>query len=316
MLVSVLIVGWLAWRTDWGKFAQALAGVQMSWLGMALALYLVIQATSALRWQLLARPLGFERSFGEFARFYLVGMFFNLFLPTSVGGDVVRAWYLHRPGSSRMAAFLSVFVDRASGLLVLLLIGLVGMLTSPVVLPDHLRYGVYLLGGSAAAGIAGLGLCGLLGQRMGRIQRMVLGMRVFLSCPGLVVAATGLSVVVQGANVALLWLVGKALGLDVPFAYYVVMVPMVSLLTMLPISVNGIGIREGATILFLAAAGISEAQAISLSVLWFMVFTMASLLGGIVYLLGDVARPEGGFNDAVISDHSDQGRTGQSRAAA
>ncbi len=82
------MIGWLAWRTDWTSLGQALSHAHFALWWAALGLYLFTQAASGLRWQLLSRPLGFERTLLDYTRMYFVGMFFNLFLPTSVGGDV------------------------------------------------------------------------------------------------------------------------------------------------------------------------------------------------------------------------------------
>ncbi len=106
-----------------------------------------------------------------------------------------------------------------------------------------------------------------------------------------------LSLLVQAGNVLVVWLIGQAIHAPVPAAYYWVMVPMVSLLTLLPISVNGMGVREEATILFLAPLGVAAGTALTLSVLWFAVSATVSLVGGAVYLLGQVSQravPAGG----------------------
>src|SRR5947209_8083614 len=94
LVVSVALLGCLAWRTDWARVGHAFAQMRPGlWLA-AVGLYLATQVVSGLRWRLLAEPLGFEQSLARFTGLYFVGMFFNLVLPTSVGGDVVRAWYL------------------------------------------------------------------------------------------------------------------------------------------------------------------------------------------------------------------------------
>ena len=100
------------------------------------------------------------------------------------------------------------------------------------------------------------------------------------------VGVTLLSLVVQLANVVLAWLIGEGLGLPVPPLYYGVLVPLVSLLTLLPISLNGMGLREAGTVLLLAPLHISAASAVTLSLLIFAVYTATSLLGGVVYLFG------------------------------
>jgi hypothetical protein len=130
---------------------------------------------------------------------------------------------------------------------------------------------------------------------------------------------TLLSLVVQLANVVLAWLVGEGLGLHVPPLYYGVLIPLVSILTLLPISLNGMGLREGGTVLLLAPLGVSDASAVTLSLLIFAVYSAASLLGGVVYLFGRSPRFSGteavDHADALGGD-SDQGRMRQSPTAA
>ena len=106
----------------------------------------------------------------------------------------------------------------------------------------------------------------------------------YLPRPLLIAGSMVLSLIIQSGNVALVWLVGQAIQAPIPASYYWIMVPMVTLLTLLPISLNGMGVREGGTILFLAPLGISHATALSLALLWFSVFTVVSLLGGLLYV--------------------------------
>src|SRR5205085_2875120 len=119
LLGSLTLLAVLAWRLDWGRLASAFARLDVGlWLA-ALLVYLLTQFVSAVRWQALARLVGFDGGWGRYLAYYYVGMLFNLVLPTSVGGDVVRAWYLARqPGAGpaagrRTAALLSVLADRA-----------------------------------------------------------------------------------------------------------------------------------------------------------------------------------------------------------
>ncbi len=104
--------------------------------------------------------------------------------------------------------------------------------------------------------------------------------------PKTLIEATFLSILVQTCGVLILWLLGTGLGLDVPLAYYCVLVPMVSLLMLLPISLNGMGVREGGTVLLLLPLGVAESAALTLAFLWFITGVAVSLLGGVVYLGG------------------------------
>lgn len=339
LLGSFTLVTVLAWRLDWRQAGAAFARLDASLWLLALVLYVLIQVVSSVRWQLMARPLGFGGHGGRYLGYYFIGMFFNLLLPTSVGGDVVRAWYLAgmdgpAPATGRrLRAFLSVLADRASGLAVLVAVACVAAICCPIPLPRWIVGVVAAAGAAVVLGVLTLPVLTRLPALSGpgaRLEPLAECAAVYLRHGRLLVSATVLSVVVQVANVVLVWLVGEALGLRVPPLYYGVMVPLVSLLTMLPISLNGMGLREAGTVVLLAPLGVSETAAVTLSVLTFSVFTAASLLGLGFYLFGRfpryVAPPvaaakdgpgvEGRCDGESVGGNSDQGRTRQPPAAA
>ncbi len=147
-----------------------------------------------------------------------------------------------------------------------------------------------------------------------------------LRAPRALAEATFWSVFVQIANVLFVWLIGLGLGMDVPLAYYFVFVPMVALLTLLPVSVNGMGVREGGVALFLTSAplNVDASASLTLAFLWFAVFAAGGLLGGVVYLCGAYPKPAAPARDASeateghgpLGHHPDQGRAGQLDQAA
>jgi uncharacterized membrane protein YbhN (UPF0104 family) len=326
--MTIVLLGLLAWRMNWTQVAQAFENLHVElWLA-AVGVLVLTQVLSAYRWQLLARPLGFHLPYSHFFGFYFIGMFFNLVMPTSVGGDVVRAWYLdHGPGR-RMPAFVSVLVDRGSGLLVLLALACVSVAFCPATVPSWVPWSVWITAGAAAVGIAAtLFLCfgPFARPEPGEtaptgVRRLVEAVRMlpaaYLTRPGLLLATTLLSVGVQAANVILVWLIGLAVDAPVPGVYYWVAVPMVSLLTVLPLSLNGMGIREGGLVLFLAPVGASAPTAVMIAFLWFAAATCASLAGGLVYLLGRFPRPEVRAEYEPVRRYPREGRARQSAAAA
>ncbi len=291
ILVTAGLLAWLILRTNAHELQDALRHTRLEYWLAAVGLYLAIQTISGFRWQLLSKPLGFKRSVGQCIRFYFVGMFFNLFLLTSVGGDVVRAWYLDGGSGRKTKAFVSVLADRSSGLIVLLLLACLGVALSPIPVERWITASVSCMGGFMVVGLILAPL--LLGQarRFERIERLTDPLAVYFKLPQLMLLTTFLSLVIQAGNVVLVWLVGQAIGAAVPFSYYWIMVPLVTLLTLLPISLNGMGIREGSTILFLTPLGVNHATALTLAVLWFAVGTTASLFGGLVYLAGGLSKP-------------------------
>ena len=325
LLVTVVLLAILAWQMDWPQVAHTFAHLQVAWWLLAVALLAVTQVVSAWRWQVIARPLGLERSLWQLTGFYYIGMYFNLLLPTSVGGDVVRAWYLDGHSGKRLHAFVAVFLDRLSGLLVLLTMACVAALFSPLQLEPWILWFVY---GTAACAVVGLTTAPLLAQHSERAAARLHRLRsawAALRSPRVLLVSTLLSLFVQAANVVLVWLVGQAIGAQVPWTFYWILVPMVTLLTLLPISTGGVGVREYSTALFLAPLGVGESIAVSLAFLWFAVYTTTSLAGGVVYLFGRFPKPEapaltqGSDEDAdhgPVDRDSDQGRERQFGAAA
>jgi uncharacterized membrane protein YbhN (UPF0104 family) len=232
-----------------------------------------------------------------------------------MGGDVVRAWYLDGKSGRRLTALLSVVLDRVSGLLILTLLAGGAVLVCSLELPMWL---VAMVWGMAAAILLGLTALPLLGRsRLLNARQQVLSRQLRQCLPLLLrPAPLLLSVAVQSANVVLVWMIGRALGVSVPGSYYWILVPVVTLLTLLPVSVNGMGIREGGTVLLLGLQGVPASLALTLALLWFAVFTVASLAGAPLFLFGSFPRFEVQTDGEPFGDRSDQGRAGQSSAAA
>jgi uncharacterized membrane protein YbhN (UPF0104 family) len=282
----------------------------------ALLLYAVAQLISGVRWWLIGRRLGLDVPLLEYFRLYFVGTLFNFLLPSSVGGDVVRAVQLGSGSQRRRAAVCSVLADRLSGVGLLLAVGSVGLICAPGHLPGWLRWCVWAMTAVAVAGAL------LVQLRPGFAQRVpVLGLpfecvEVLLRPRRTLFVTTVLSLVIQAFNVWLVVVLGSGLHLAVPAAVYWALVPTVTLLTLLPISVNGMGVREGAMVLLLAPYGITTAQAVSLGFVWFATTSATSLAGVVCWLLGRSPRSEVRHHDRSVGDHPDQGRKLELEAAA
>jgi uncharacterized membrane protein YbhN (UPF0104 family) len=289
LLGALALLSVLAWRLDWGRLASAFGSLRAEYWALAVAVFVLAQAVSSLRWQLLAGALGFGGPWHRYFAHYFIGMFFNLVLPTSVGGDLVRAWYLAQAEGRRAAAFTSVLADRATGLAVLVVLACIAAICSPVTLVPWLAWTVAALGAGTVLGAAALPVLpralGRLPVAGDKLQRLAETARGYAYRPRLMGVVALLGVVIQAANVVLVWLIGLGLGLEVPFAYYGVVMPLVALLTLLPLSVNGMGLREVGTVVLLAPLGVSAEQAVTLAFLQFCAFSATSVAGGIVYLV-------------------------------
>lgn len=327
LAVSAGILAWLGTHVDWPHVAASFRGLRWGFWAAAVGLYVVCQLLCCARWMWLSRPMGFHQSLMRFTGIYFVGMFFNLFLPTSVGGDAVRAVYLANGSGRKVAAVLSVLLDRMSGLFVLIGLACTAAALSPVALPAQLRLMIWGIGAAGAGALIVLplttnALTRLKGDGIAAKVRQIAAataeaLALFRSRPGMLAGTTALSIAVQVLNAAVLALIGLALRLEVPAVYYGVAAPLVTLFTLVPISLNGMGLREGGMVLVLGPAGATAGDAVGLAFLWFLAQTSASVLGAGVYLFGRFTPPEGlpGERPALDRDPGDE-RAGQRRAAA
>ena len=317
LLGSAALLAVLAWRVDFARLGATLASVRWGlWLAAVLS-YGFAQLVSARRWQRLARPLGFDHRLWEFAGFYFIGTFFNLLLPTSVGGDVVRSCYLDGRSGRGWSAFLTVLADRLSGVLILLSMAA----ASALVVREPGWVGWWAAG---AGGLAAVGLLVFLFAprqlpprwRFGLVSKVLAVAGVYRSSPRLLAGVAVLSAVVQAANALMVWLLTRALGLPVPLPLCFALVPLVSLLTLAPVSLNGMGVREGGLVVLLAPLGVSAEEAVTLGLLWLSVLVAAGLAGAGFHLFGRFPRYEVRSDGEPVGGHPDQGRARQSRPAA
>lgn len=282
--VTCVLLGYIGYKTDWSAVAAAFAHLDIScWLG-AVALLVFGQAVSAKRWQIAADAVRMPRTVWQMFRYYMIGMYFNLLLPTSVGGDVVRVWYLNNRSGQSLRATAAVLADRLSGLGVLVAMACVATFFAPESTPAWVPLTVFSI---AAAGLCGVfGVAALLySGKLPKARQEQFGVlwEMFHN-PHALIWTTVCSIIVQLNSVAICWLVARGLSIDVPFAYFAVLVPLVSLVTLVPLTINGMGVREECCIVLLAPFGVAREVATTLALLWFAVQIAVSLMGGLAYL--------------------------------
>lgn len=281
--VTVGLLAYLLWRVDLASVADIVSGASWGWIAAAFALYLALQGLCAWRWLWLARVLGLEGRWVAFVRYYYVGMFFNLFLPTGVGGDVYRCYYLARSAADWTRAIVSVLADRGVGFATMCVIAAVATFAFGAVhLPAWLEWAL-------GAGVAGvLVLLAVVVAARGPLSSIRTAMPLiveFFRRPGVLAFVAGLSFLLQSLVIVVNIFNAEALHLDVPVVFYFILIPLIAVATMIPVSLNGLGVREGAFVFFLAQVGVPEAQALSLALLWLAVTAAASLVGGLVWLV-------------------------------
>lgn len=295
-MAGVGILAFVVSRVDFGTMTLRLdAGAVIGFLA-TIVLVLVVQLLSALRWRLV---MGKEASPGlpTLIRITLIGLFFSNFLPTSVGGDAVRTVAVAKVSSKPAWAVSSVFFERFLGTLAMLVLLAAGALAAPSVFDAAISGATFssapAAGMAAAAGLVVLA-AGVVAWRVLRRSERVRDVAREAAAlwtgigerPREYAAAFGVALAVQALYAAAWYQLSAALGLAVPPAEFLVFVPFVSIAAMLPVTISGIGVREGAWALLLAPYGIGEADAVAFSLLFFLAFLIVGALGGALFALG------------------------------
>jgi uncharacterized protein (TIRG00374 family) len=302
LLLGLGLLALLFWHADWTVIGTLLRQVRWQLLPLLFLTLAAFISASTLQWQVLV--LHPNRSFRSLAALYLVGSFFNNFLPTSFGGDVVRIYGLTQVGDSLAEALSSVVLSRVLGLVGLILTTAIAM-TAYVVIGQADRTVLALgIGGSAVALIGCVAFFSLIFHprfqtwfealrpvlRHARLDEKTLRIhRAFAhyrNHPRLLLLSVAWAVVAQLVNSATILLLGLALGVRTLWLFYFLFVPMINLMSMLPLSLNGVGLREWSFVTLFAMAGVSKEQALSLALATWLIILLNSAIGGLIYLNG------------------------------
>jgi len=266
------------------------------YLALAIFIYLLALGVFSIRWQILIRGYGLRISTGLLYKFYLIGLFFNNFLPTAIGGDVLRIYNLIRESGERTIGFASVLTERLSGITSTLILTIISVF---ILINEFESLLLLYIAFVALIGIviffflvfnnSFLEFVTKLVQpiklfRLGeRILKFLDALRYYRDRKIIYFQILIISLVAQILIILKIFCLSLALSLNIPFGYLFLVVPISFLLTMLP-SINGIGFREGGYVVLLGKIGISNAAAISLSFLTILVPMFVSIWGGLIFL--------------------------------
>ena len=271
------------------------ASRKLPWFA-AFLLMVLSQVLSTFRWQILLRPLGFALPWPRVFSIYFVGMFFSLFLPSLVGGDAVKTFYVAGTWRRAPAALYTLLADRALGLAAQQVYTVIGLFLLGAYLPGWLTASL-----AAFVALAYAVLCWLprmagpllaLSRRLRELPREVLFTYWHDPLPAL--RAWAISLAIHLCLVLAHVLLGYSLGLAVTPAAFLVIYPVSAVVAFIPVSLNGIGLREAAYVYLLSLFGVPVEVAFSFGVMWFTVVLANGALGGVPYLFGGSLKVEEG----------------------
>jgi len=273
----------------------------LGWIAAAIAVTFVQIFAGVLRWREVSAECGAPLPIGRATRYNLIGTFFNQTLPSSIGGDAVRLWLVARGGAGWRAATYSIFVDRAIGLIALAVIIVASLPWSYRLIgdPDG-RIALVFVDFAALAG--GLGFLAFGALRWLWLKRWwathhlhacaVIANRVLFSTTrGPKVIA--LSLLVHVLTVVIAWCVVQSITAPVSFGQTFQLIPPVMLITMIPISIAGWGVREASLGLAFGYAGLMASEGVNVSLLFGAVAFIVGAFGGLVWIFSDEKKAQG-----------------------
>lgn len=272
-----------------GDASAAITAASPRYLLAALLLQLASTTVAGSRWYLIMSRIGFKNSWSFYLKSYFKGAFFNQGLPTSIGGDTLRILDCSRDKGTAEDAFYGVFIDRIIGLAGLLLLNITALSLNRTLLPVNVFYPLLGILSCLTGGlillfylrkfrfvVTGkyLGFLGRLSERYFQVYSSLTSISMQLA----------LSILTHLLAMLAFFMIGRSVGLDFPLQVYLILVPPVILLTILPISLAGWGVREGAMVGFFLLIGADKSRVLTFSILYGLVALVASLPGLAVYL--------------------------------
>jgi glycosyltransferase 2 family protein len=299
LLVAVGLTAAVLYNAHPADVLRAAADADLAWIGLAIALVLLDRSLMAWRWIDLLSALtpGSRPPFGVVLRIFFVSSFVSNFVP-SVAADLYRAYALARHDVHLAESTASVLMDRVLGVLSMVLVGAVALAIAGDVADAR-----ELIAGLALA-FAGCLIAALVVfsetaagavQRLGGLVPIAAVRRLTLSLTDAVrryaehrralARVLVMSILVQAARILQAWCLGRALGIELPLPTYFAFMPVIMLVMQIPITVNGFGTTQIAFERLFVPAGVAEAPAFALSILFLALGVVGSLPGGVLYAL-------------------------------
>ena len=299
-LVKILLSGglfsYILYKAQIETISQIITGAHLKYYILSVALYIAAQPIRTLRWGMLLQKKDVTVSQSKLLFLCFIGTFFSSFLPTIVGGDVVRGYYVFRETNSHEVSFASIIVERLCGLVVVVVIGFGASIyflsiqgLTPLIIVSFAGCFATLLAVLLAFNqtlVARVLRPIKFMQRLGIIQRLKEIYQATLSYRSHPITLTWclvLSVLYELIIIYIHYLLSLALAWSIPFKVFVLAVPVITIVSMFPFSFGGLGVREGATVVFFSLYAISAASAVSMSLMSYSIALIAGGIGGIIY---------------------------------
>ena len=303
LLVSCGLILYLASKADLGELRQTFAQTTPSLFAAAVFLFVVSNTLGSAQWYLLLRAQKLAVSFRQALVFYFVGVFFNNVLLGNIGGDAMRIYDIRRLPGQGSSGIAATVMDRFIGLFSTCTLALLAYPLIATRLSEEGRQFAWVVSVLIPvwAGLVAILAMGL-SQRIGTfleklafrflpapiadlLARLRRSIGVYRYQLRLLLTAWILSLGVQFCRILVYWAAGRALGLEAGLIYFICFQPVAAILAALPISIGGLGVREGTLVGLFGSVGVPRDLSLAMSLLGYVAGILASLLGGIAFVI-------------------------------
>jgi glycosyltransferase 2 family protein len=303
MVVSAVLLAILVSKIDFdGAFPKHRHLATLVYFALAILTATVGIVLSAWRWQKVLAAFGAPIKLRSLTGHYFAGQFVGNVLPSTIGGDVLRVSRSSKNIGSTETAFAAVAIERLSGFLALPLLCFIGFAVNPSLLESDTAWVALLVSGITLAALGVILVLAAHPKAAGRFEHHENWMRFIgaahtgierlRSDPRAAMAVIATAIVYQVSVVLTVGFVILTLDVDLPVGAVLAFVPVVAMAQVVPISLSGLGVREGMFVLLLHPLGVSNGQAIGIGLLWYLTMLLVSLLGAPAFAVGN-RRPTG-----------------------
>lgn len=300
ILISTVLIYWILRGTNFKEIFLAIGSANFFLVAVSFSLHFIGFYVSAIRWKLLLQAQGVETKIGYLIKSYIVSTFFNNLLPSIIGGDTIRAYDSYKAGKSKSGAVAVVFVDRFLGLFALMVFALITVfLASDITSRIPYLFLWVVLGFLLMALVIWIiffpskKLLGFVSKikipfsaKLQRIlEKIIEAFWTFKGQKKVLFKALGLSFILHANVITYYFVISASLNFSVPYYYFFLIVPLSIFIMMLPISINGIGLRENTFFFFLSVFAVSKPEAIAFAWIEYGMIITLGVIGGIVYAL-------------------------------
>jgi len=305
IIISFLLIIFIVYNVGVEQIWNQFSNMKLQLFFIVIILDALGVAISAKKWQILLESKRIYVGYIDLLKHYYIGVFFNAFLPTTIGGDAVKSYYLSKELDKRIEALSSVIMERLTGLIAIVSIGACAMLmgyaliprdafviATLVIIPGPLLLMVLIFKFNAIEKIISLSFFSRFSNITDIVRDANSSLQEYSGKKYTLCIALAISFLYHTLLILMNYILALALGLDIELFYFFIFVPITEILILLPITIQGFGVRSGSYVTLFSQVGIPSPSAFALGFSMQMVKVIGNIIGGIVYALSNLRENE------------------------